>query len=320
MIRTLLLLLVLSVGGATVSAQQSAQKFVRETHYLLYLPEGYSMDTAKKWPLLIFLHGSGESGDDLEKVKAHGPPKLAEQGKKFSFIIVSPQAKPREGWEAENLYRLLQHIKQTQRVDDKKIYLTGLSMGGYGAWELAMKHPEEFAAIAPVCGGGDTTDAWKLRYMAVWNFHGAKDDVVLPVQSERMVNAARRHNPSVRYTLYPDANHNSWDATYNNDSLYLWMLSKTKFRYKEVPISPDLFKQYTGRYLGPDNDTVSIVEEDHSLAAKADNNTISLKAAGNDLFFIEPDYPLDIRFIREKGVVRSLLLMGNNKKWYRKVQ
>ncbi|MBL7745555.1 MAG: dienelactone hydrolase family protein [Chitinophagaceae bacterium] len=313
-------LLWMGAGKVTLHAQQVPQKFVQETHYLLYLPDGYNSDTVKKWPLLIFLHGSGESGNDLEKVKLHGPPELVEKGKSFPFIVVSPQAKPREGWEAENLYRLLQHIKQTQRVDEKRIYLTGLSMGGFGTWEFAMRHPEEFAAIAPVCGGGDTTEAWKLRNIAVWNFHGAKDDVVLPVLSDNMVNAVKRYNPSIRYTLYPDANHNSWDATYSNDSLYLWMLSKTKFRYKEVPISPDIFKQYTGKYTSGEKDTVVITVDEHNLVAKADNAIITLKAAGNDLFFVEPDLPLDVRFPREKGIVRSLLLMGNNKKLYRKIQ
>jgi dienelactone hydrolase len=293
---------------------------VQETHYLLYLPDGYDIDTSKKWPLLIFLHGSGESGDDLAKVKAHGPPKLVEQGRKFPFIVVSPQAKPRMGWETENLYQLLQHIKKTQRVDDKRVYLTGLSMGGFGTWKLAMRHPEEFAAIAPVCGGGDTTDAWRLRYMAIWNFHGAKDDVVLPVLSDKMVNAARRYNPSVRYTLYPEANHNSWDATYSNDSLYLWMLSKTKFRYKELPISPDIFKQYTGKYTSLDKDTMVIAVQEHNLIIKDGNEVILLKAAGNDLFFIEPDLPVEIFFEREKGTVRSVLIMANDKKTYRKIQ
>lgn len=300
-------------------SQQTPQKFVQETHYLLSLPDSYNNDTAKHWPLLVFLHGSGESGEDLAKVKVHGPPKLVEQGKKFPFIVVSPQAKPQIGWDPENLYQLIQHIKKTQRVDDKRIYLTGLSMGGYGTWALAMKHPEEFAAIAPVCGGGDTTDAWKLRNLAIWNFHGAKDDVVLPAQSDNMVNAARRNNPSVKYTLYPDANHNSWDATYSNDSLYEWMLSKSKFQYKEVAMSPDLFKQYTGRYAGPDKDTVVISASDNHLVAEPRHEKIPLRAAGNDLFFIEPALPLDIRFIREKGVVKSFLFMGRNKALYRKI-
>src|ERR1700712_525038 len=157
--------------GGVVSAQQTAQKFIQETQYLLSLPEGYDADTTRRWPLMIFLHGSGESGNDLEKVKAHGPPKLIAAGKKFPFIVISPQAADESfGWEAETLFRLLLSIKQAYRVDEERIYLTGLSMGGFGTWALALKHPQEFAAIAPVCGGGDTTDSWKLRNIPVWCF------------------------------------------------------------------------------------------------------------------------------------------------------
>jgi hypothetical protein len=190
---------------------------------------------------------------------------------------------------------------------------------GYGTWRLAISHPEEFAAIAPVCGGGDTTEIWKLRNMAIWNFHGAKDDVVFPAESDKMVNAAKRYNPSVKYTLYPDANHNSWDATYSNDSLYTWMLSKTKFQYKEVAMSPDLFKQYTGRYVSTEKDTVVITVKGNSLVAEPRGESIPLRAAGNDLFFIEPGEPLEIRFVREKGAVRSFIFMGGTRRIYRRL-
>ncbi|MBC7948880.1 MAG: dienelactone hydrolase family protein [Chitinophagaceae bacterium] len=295
-------------------------KFVQELHYLLALPEGYDADTSRRWPLLIFLHGSGESGTDLSKVKIHGPPKLVEEGKKFPFIVVSPQAPPQMGWQEEILYQLIQDIKRTQRVDKSRVYLTGLSMGGYGTWELAMKHPEEFAAIAPVCGGGDTSTAWKLRNLPVWNFHGAKDDVVFPIQSTNMVNAARRYNPAVKYTLYPEANHNSWDLTYDNDSLYTWMLAHKKFTYTEAPISATALKSYVGIYVGPDKDTVRLSMENGQLMASPGNEKFALKAAGNDLFFFQPDEPLDVRFMRTKGRVTSFLFMGREKRLFRKVK
>jgi dienelactone hydrolase len=268
---------------------------------------------------MIFLHGSGERGDDLQKVKVHGPPKLVEQGKKFPFIIVSPQAQLPYGWEPESLYKLLQHIKQTQRVDNKRIYLTGLSMGGYGTWTLAMKHPEEFAAIAPVCGGGDSTEAWKLRNVPIWCFHGAKDAVVLPKFSEDMVAAAKKYNKSVRYTLYPDANHNSWDTTYSNDSLYQWMLAQTKFSYKEVPVNASQLKQYEGKYVSPGSDTVIMVVENGGLIAKPGRETYTLKGSGNDLFFIEPDLPFEIRFMKKKGMVSGFMFMGDVRTSFRKL-
>jgi predicted peptidase len=130
------------------------EKLVTETKYLLYLPEQYNSDTTRQWPVLLFLHGSGESGQDIEKVKLHGPPQLIESGKKFPFIVVSPQSDVPSGWDTDQLYKILQRVKRTYRVDASRIYLTGLSMGGYGTWALAMKYPDEFAAIAPVCGGG----------------------------------------------------------------------------------------------------------------------------------------------------------------------
>jgi hypothetical protein len=249
----------------------------------------------------------------------HGPPKLIEQGKKFPFIVVSPQAQLPYGWEPETLYKLLQHIKQAHRVDNQRIYLTGLSMGGYGTWALAMKHPEEFAAIAPICGGGDSTEVWKLRHVPIWCFHGAKDDVVLPAASEKMVAAAKRYNPSVKFTLYPDANHNSWDTTYNNDSLYQWMLAQKKFIYKEAPLNGSQLKQYEGRYVKPDSDTVLIVVENGGLVARPGKEMYTLKAAGNDLFFIQPDFPVDIRFMKNKGKVNGFLFMGNERSVFKKL-
>lgn len=116
--------------------QQQERTFVQELRYLLYLPEGYEKDTAQKWPLMIFLHGSGESGTDLEKVKVHGPPRLIKEGRKFPFIVVSPQAT--NGWQTFQLIGLLKELKQTLRVNPDKVYLTGLSMGGMvpGIWQL----------------------------------------------------------------------------------------------------------------------------------------------------------------------------------------
>ena len=319
MVRKFIFTVIICILFITLEAQQTAQKFVTETNYLLSLPDNYKNDTTTKWPLLLFLHGSGESGNDIQKVKAHGPPKLADQGKKFPFIIVSPQSAG-GGWDSENLYRLLQSVKQNYRIDDQRIYMTGLSMGGYGTWSLAMKHPEEFAAIAPVCGGGDTTDTWKLRNIPVWCFHGAKDDIVLPSASINMVNATRRYNPSVKFTLYPDANHNSWDVTYSNDSLYQWMLSQKKFNYKEVPVAQSALKKYEGRYIGPDNDTVQIIVSAGGLIAKPGTQTVPLKAAGENLFFIQADKSMDIRFEGNENTITSFWFLGDRKLLFRKLK
>ncbi|MBD0298201.1 MAG: prolyl oligopeptidase family serine peptidase, partial [Flavisolibacter sp.] len=278
-------------------------------------------DTTKRWPLLLFLHGSGESGHDIQKVIVHGPPKLIEGGKRFPFLVVSPQSDVPSGWDVENLHKLLQVVKKTYRVDYDRIYVTGLSMGGFGTWALAMKYPDEFAAIAPVCGGGDTANAWKLRNIPVWCFHGALDNVVPVAGSENMVKATARLNPAVRFTVYPDKNHNSWDTTYNtSDSLYNWLLAQKKFRYKVVTVNPAVLKKYEGKYVGPDNDTVKIIASEKGLTAIPGKDTVLLKTAGENLFFLHPEKNMDIRFVGTGKMITSFWFMGDRKLFYRRMK
>ncbi|HEV3166171.1 MAG TPA: prolyl oligopeptidase family serine peptidase [Isosphaeraceae bacterium] len=191
--------------------------------YLLYLPEGYE-SSEKSWPLVLFLHGAGESGDDLSKVKRNGPPKLIESGKAYPFIVVSPQS-PGMGWNAEALNALIDELGSQYRVDKGRVYLTGLSMGGFGTWSLAAAHPEKFAAIVPICGGGRPTDASKLKNLPIWVFHGAKDNTVPIARSEDMVKALKDAGADVKFTIYPEAGHDSWTETYNNEEVYSWLLS-----------------------------------------------------------------------------------------------
>jgi predicted peptidase len=173
----------------------------------------------------MFLHGAGESGSDLEKVKVHGPPKLIAQGKDFPFIVVSPQCPSiQEWWNRDTLNVILDEVIAKHRVDEDRVYLTGLSMGGYGTWELATRFPQRFAAIAPICGGGLPRFAPRLKGVGVWVFHGAKDGVVKQDESDEMVAALRAANVPVEYTIYPEAGHDSWTETYNNPKLYEWLL------------------------------------------------------------------------------------------------
>jgi predicted peptidase len=191
--------------------------------YLLFLPEGYEKST-DKYPLMLFLHGAGESGSDIAKVKVHGPPKIVETKKDFPFIVVSPQS-PGRGWDVNVLNALLDEIVEKYRVDKDRVYLTGLSMGGYGTWALATAFPGRFAAIAPICGGGNPVEAVKLKDVPIWAFHGAKDNVVPLERSKEMVEAVERNgNKEVKLTVYPEATHDSWTETYNNQELYAWLL------------------------------------------------------------------------------------------------
>jgi predicted peptidase len=197
-------------------------------NYLLFLPEGYDK-ADKPWPLVLFLHGSGESGSDLAKVKIHGPPKLVEKKKDFPFILVSPQCpNSRAGWDPAALSALLDDIVANYKVDQDRIYLTGLSMGGYGTWRLAAFAPERFAAIVPICGGGSTADAPRMKHLAIWVFHGAKDPVVPVKRSQEMVDALKAAGTDPKFTIYPDAGHDSWTATYDNPEMWHWLLEQKR--------------------------------------------------------------------------------------------
>ena len=197
--------------------------------YLLSLPTDYGK-SRKSWPLVLFLHGSGESGSDLAKVKTHGPPKLVETNGPFPFILVSPQSSGR-GWNPDVLNALLDSVIKRYRVDKDRVYLTGLSMGGYGTWSLAAAHPEKFAALAPICGGGNPADAAKLARLPIWVFHGGKDTTVPLKRSEEMVEALKAAGGNPKFTVYPEAGHDSWTATYDNPEFYQWLLAQKRSRH-----------------------------------------------------------------------------------------
>jgi predicted peptidase len=194
--------------------------------YLLFLPQGYE-ESKQRWPSILFLHGSGESGTNLAKVKKRGLPKLVESKPDFPFILVSPQC-PGQGWNNKTLMALLDGVISKYRVDPHRIYLTGLSMGGYGTWSLAAAHPEKFAAIVPISGGGKTADAKKLAALPIWVFHGAKDSIVPVQRSREMVEAIRAAGGNVKYTEYPEAKHDCWTETYDNPELYKWLLAQKR--------------------------------------------------------------------------------------------
>lgn len=194
--------------------------------YLLSLPTDYGK-SRKSWPLVLFLHGSGESGNDLNKVKVHGPPKLVEANGPFPFILVSPQS-PGRGWNPDVLSALLDSVIKEYHVDKDRVYLTGLSMGGYGTWALAAAYPGKFAALAPICGGGNPAEAGKLASLPIWVFHGAKDTTVPPKRSEEMVEALKAAGGNPKFTVYPEAGHDSWTATYDNPEFYKWLLAQKR--------------------------------------------------------------------------------------------
>ena len=194
------------------------------SQYWLALPAGYAQQPKKKWPLLLFLHGAGERGDNLAAVKVHGPLKLVDQGRKFPFIVVAPQCPANDWWRPDGLAALLDEIERRYRVDQQRVYVTGLSMGGFGTWSLALEFPDRFAAIAPICGGGHWWVAPRIKHLPVWVFHGKKDSVVEYARSVEMVTALKKCGGNVKFTTYPKADHDSWTVTYKNPELYRWLL------------------------------------------------------------------------------------------------
>lgn len=184
-----------------------------------------------KKPLIVFLHGSGEKGTDLEKVKAQGPLKYTQLHKLDAFIL-APQCPSDAYWDAEALYRLIKKIESENNIDPQRIYLTGLSMGGWGTWNLAVAHPEMFAALVPICGYVDRipmVENCKLAHLPIRIFHGLLDDVVDVSYS---VNIYKKIKPcsasNVELTIFDDANHDSWTRVYANPEIYDWMLKQTK--------------------------------------------------------------------------------------------
>lgn len=221
---------------STQQAKTFETVITRQTRldYLLYLPDAYSEETQQQWPLILFLHGMGQRGDDVELIKKHGIPKIVDERRDFPFITVSPQCPESSFWplETEALIALLDEVIANYNVDPDRVYLTGLSMGGYGTWILATTYPERFAAIAPICGGGIPVMASMLQTVPVWAFHGAKDETVPLAESERMVDALKKCGGDVRFTVYPDAEHDSWTETYDNPELYEWLLRHRRGKAK----------------------------------------------------------------------------------------
>lgn len=222
-------------GPAPIERGQHAHTFQKEItrtvgcQYLLYLPDGYDpADKQKRWPLMLFLHGAGERGEDVNRVAIHGPPRLIREGRSFPFIVVSPLCPANEVWNSAILSLLLDDIEATYAVDKDRVYVTGLSMGGYGTWTMATTEPDRFAAAVPICGGGTPLLAGRLRNVLVWAFHGAKDDVVPLSESQRMVDALKSAGGNVKFTIYPEAKHDSWTETYNNPELYEWLLQQRR--------------------------------------------------------------------------------------------
>ena len=239
--------------GVSCSSLQTTQRMetAAGTHspmqleYLLHVPRSRAPE--RGWPFVLFLHGAGERGSDIQKVKTHGPPAILGENKTLrGCVVVSPQCPEDWWWDSVTLRQLIAEVIANHPVDRSRLYVTGLSMGGYGTWHLLATYPELFAAGIPICGGGDPNrykerddPRWVpfvfpegrvslLGGVPIWAFHGAKDQTVPEMESARLVRRLRSLGNPVRYTVYPEAGHDSWTETYRNPSVYAWLLSQRK--------------------------------------------------------------------------------------------
>lgn len=195
----------------------------------IYLPKDYVPQKNDKLPLIVFLHGANAIGDDFQKVQQEGLAKLMEENKKLPCIVVAPQCPDNENsWVPAKVKYLVDKIIKLYPVDEKRIYITGLSMGGFGTWATLESYPDLFAAAAPICGGGDPNDVTEIKSIPIWCFHGDSDNVVPIRFSQNIVNALKQIGGNVQFTVYPGVGHDCWTQTYQNEELYKWMLQQRK--------------------------------------------------------------------------------------------
>jgi predicted peptidase len=214
--------------------------------YRLLKPLNY--DPKEKYPLVVFLHGAGERGDDNDKQLLHGVPEFltAENRKDYPCFLIAPQCPEGKKWvdvdwsaesevqpkePSESMRLTLGLIDQMQKdypIDAKRIYVTGLSMGGYGTWDVIARKPDLFAAAVPICGGGDETTASKIAKIPIWAFHGAKDPAVNVSRTRRMIAALKKAGGEPKYTEYPDEGHASWVPAYKDAAMMKWLFAQKK--------------------------------------------------------------------------------------------
>lgn len=257
-------LLLFTAGVSLRTVAQALADYRKETYasgndtllYRILLPEGF--DASKKYPLLFVLHGSGERGNDNEAQLIHGANTFIQPQFKelYKAIIIFPQCPKNSYWSNVDIQRdsnnkvpavfsfkkdgdptppmhalikLVKHMQHEPYVDKKRIYVGGLSMGGMGTFEILWRQPKVFAAAFPICGGGNPATAKKFaKKVPVWVFHGGKDNVVLPKYSEDMVRAIKEAGGNPKFTIYPEANHNSWDNAFAEPQLFAWLFSHHK--------------------------------------------------------------------------------------------
>jgi len=223
--------------GIEMSNENNVTGFVTKTMsikdeqriYVVYVPQDYS--PKEKWPLIVALHGIGERGNDgLLQTEVGIGRAIRRHADRFPCIVVMPQCSPKRLWtgSTEDIETAIAETRAAYTIDPDRIYLTGLSMGGFGTWMYGADHIEMFAAMIPICGGGRIEDAPKLATVPIWVFHGAADKTVSPKKSRDMVEAVEKAGGNIKYTEFPGVGHNSWDNAYGNPKTIKWLLEQRK--------------------------------------------------------------------------------------------
>jgi len=214
----------------------------------IMLPEGYDAQGTEQYPLVLFLHGAGERGTDNTKQLIHALGDFAkpENRKKYPCFVIAPQCPEGKQWvevpwtlpahkqlpedseSAKLTLELISALQKQYRIDSKRLYVTGLSMGGFGTWDLITRHPQMWAAAVPVCGGADEATAERVAKLPIWAFHGDKDTVVIPARSRNMIAAIKQAGGKPLYTEYPGVGHNSWAAAYSDPKMLEWLFSQQR--------------------------------------------------------------------------------------------
>lgn len=210
-----------SISTSRVSASTTPKKV--KYNYLLNIPDDYDKDPGKKWPIIFYLHGRHASGKNLQSLKRYGLPYYLEKGKKIDFIVVSPQCPWGKNWASEDWFNpVFDEVSRKYRIDDSRIYLIGMSMGGFGTWEIAARMPDRFAAISPMCGGANLKWVDQLSKIPTWVFHGTADRQIPISRSEVMVKALEKKNANLKFTRLINEGHDI-SKQFDNDELYAWL-------------------------------------------------------------------------------------------------
>ncbi|MBT8442682.1 MAG: prolyl oligopeptidase family serine peptidase [Gammaproteobacteria bacterium] len=197
--------------------------------YLVYLPKDYDavQQDSTEWPVLFFLHGIVQSGNDLRMLPKYGPAQQIEAGRDFPFIVITPQMSA-WSWDVDATVAFIEHCIETYAIDPNRVYLSGVSLGGRGVWSVGAARPDLFAAIAPVAGWGKQEEAEATAQIPAWIFHGEKDPLIWPSAAEKMHAAREAAGGNAELTLVPGAGHTIWDEVFAGDLLYEWMLAQSR--------------------------------------------------------------------------------------------